>query len=222
MGCSKQTITAGKPLTYIYIYDDINDKPTDSLEAYANGSWEESLELYKDIDSLSKTITMTVYIGIFKLNKQRFAVITDTSGTAFYKYNGNHYKPIFKDVPKMAFTTPIIKHADYNNDGYTDVFYSVPSGGSYGSDDYLLFFDPNRKTLTHHDEPELRNTEIKGSIVRCGSNMWAKEYVIEEGKLRLQSEEEIIQSDSVRILKRAITYDKEGNIIKNDTLTLNL
>lgn len=205
-----------------YMYTDHDDKgnPLDSLKVYADDEpFEESLELYTDTDTLDKTILMMVHMGIFKVEGQRFAVITDTTGTSFFKFEKGRYNKIFSATPAIAFMIDPMKFKDYNADGYTDVYYSVSSGGSYGADDFLLFFDPKKRTLIYNEEPALQNIEIKGDKVMSGIKFLWTTYTIKGNKLVLSEKMEYLQGEDSD--KKAIAkYNEAGAVISIDTLAV--
>jgi len=207
-----------KSISYIYTDHDSKGNALDSLKVYSNDSlFEKSLELYKETDSLDKTVSMLVHIAIFKVEGQKFAVITDTTGTAFFQFEKNRYNKIFSAAPAIAFMIDPMKFKDYNADGYIDVFYSVSSGGSHGADDFLLFYDPQKRTLVYNEEPALQNIEIKGNKVTSGVKFVWTTYAIKGNKLVLAKTLEYLQGNDDD--KKVVTkYNESGIVVSVDTL----
>jgi len=195
----------------------MSDKPIDSLMLYKNLPLEKSLELYTDVDTLNKTVDMMVHIGIFKVEKQKFAVVIDSASTTFFKFEKGSYKKIFSAAASLAFSVTPIQYKDFNNDGYTDILYSVPSGGSYGDDNFLLFYNPETKNLLYKEEPELRNAEVKGNTISTSGLFWRKTYTIKGYSLLLQQETEYLQSNNDD-KKVVYTFNDLGKQISRDTL----
>jgi len=78
-------------LTYMYIYNNENDSskslPTDSLCLYNDSTYEQSLNLYKNTDSICKSIDGILFFSVFKLNNEKFAIIVDSASTKVFKFS---------------------------------------------------------------------------------------------------------------------------------------
>ena len=97
MLCCMHGHKTNAPITYLYVYDHSENDSyllTDSLVVYRDLPFERSLELYKDSDTLAKQADQYLYLSIFELQKERFAVIADSATTNFYRYlpNGTYKK----------------------------------------------------------------------------------------------------------------------------------
>ena len=178
---------------------------------------EKSLDLYADTDTLSKTVEGLVHIAVFKVEGQKFAVITDTAATTFYKYYKHHYKQIAADKAAMAFMIKPMQYKDFNADGYTDVWYSVPSGGFYGDDDFILFYDPKTQSLIYNKEPQLRNIKVNGNTIVSGNKFWWNTYTIRDTAFLLRETLIYLQGndDDKKVLSK---YSETGALLNSDTL----
>lgn len=145
----------------LYIYDSLSEdgKPSDSLLLYES-NFEKSLNLYLNTDSMSKTVSGLVHMSIFKHYNEKFALIVDSSNTTFYQFKNNQYIQILKTPIGIGASTITKSIIDINSDGYKDLLYDIPSGGSYGSDNICLFFNPTTKTFEYDNNVELRNIEL--------------------------------------------------------------
>ena len=219
---SKTLMVKSPDLQYLYIYNFSEDtivKPIDSLKLYRDFSIEKSLELYTDTDTLNKTVDRLVHIGVFKVEGQKFAVITDTAATSFYKYEKGNYKKLFKAEASIAFMIPPMQYKDYNKDGYMDVLYSVPSGGSYGDDDFLLFYDSKTKSLIYSEKAWLRNVSFKGETVARNTKFLAETFLIKGFSLLLIENVEYLQGDDDN--KKVVSkFSETGRLISVDTLVV--
>lgn len=219
---SKTSMSKGRELQYPYIYghkDDTLFKPEDSLKLYLDLPFESSLKLYSDTDTLNKTVDGLVHIGIFKVENHKFAVITDTAATSFYKYERGNYKKLFSANASLAFMIPPMKYKDYNNDGHTDVLYSVPSGGFYGDDDFLLFYDPKTKSLVYNKETPLINVSFKGNTVTRNTKFLEDTFLIKGFDLLLIENVEYLQGDDDN--KKVVSkFAETGKLISVDTLVV--
>lgn len=175
--------------------------------------------MYTDADTLNKTVEGLVHVGVFKVEGQKFAVITDTASTSFYKYEKGAYKKLFKAEASLAFMIPPMKYKDYNNDGYTDVLYSVPSGGFYGDDNFLLFFKPKTKSLTYNKNIGLRNVSFKGQTVTNNTKFLEETFLIKGFGLTLMENVEYLQGDDDN--KKVVSkFSEAGKLISIDTLAV--
>lgn len=219
---TKIPVAKGANLQYLYIYDRKDDtlyKPVDSLKLYLDTPLESSLKLYTDTDTLNKTIEGLVHIGVFKVEGQKFAVITDTAATSFYKYDKGNYKKLFKAEASIAFMIPPMQYKDYNNDGYTDVLYSVPSGGFYGDDDFLLFYEPKTKSLIINEDTWLRNVSFKENTVIRNTKFLEETFLIKGFDLLLIESVEYLQGDDDN--KKVVSaFSELGKLMSRDTLVI--
>lgn len=218
----KMPLPNSRDLHYLYIYNFNEDtliKPVDSLKLYRDLPIEKSLELYTDTDTLNKTVDGLVHIGVFKVEGQKFAVITDTATTSFYKYDKGNYKKLFKAEASIAFIIPPMRYKDYNNDGYTDVLYSVPSGGFSGDDDFLLFYDPKTKSLIYNEKTWLRNVSFKGETVTQNTKFLNDTFLIRGFDLPLIENVEYLQGDDDN--KKVVSkFSETGKLMSVDTLII--
>lgn len=203
---------------YIYTDHDANNKPLDSLKVLCGKGFKESLHLYANTDTLNKSVSMLVHMAVFELNKIKFAVITDTSATTFYKFSKGRYIKICGDDYAMAFQSAEIKYRDFNNDNYKDILYTIPSGGSHGDDNMLLLFDPVTKCLVYNDEYALCNASINpDNTITSNSRFQRSTYKVRGNKIIVTEKKDFLQgNDAGKVLVNL--YGEEGNITKTDTI----
>ena len=149
VSCLKNRHAAVTPkIGYVYI---LQDTIIDSVMVYKNLPFERSLELYKDTDSITKFASPeympSVYLSVFQVEKQKFAVIADSVATTFYKFSPSRGYRRLCSVEAPVGIKITLQRKDLNNDGYIDVFYTIDSGGIYGDDSVILFYDPESKSL---------------------------------------------------------------------------
>lgn len=217
--CHKQAVTSAYKIEYPYIYDDEWTRPIDSIQLYAGVPFEKSLELYKDSDTLTKSVYDLVYLRLFKIRGQKFAILADSAYTSCYKFmpSGQIQKQFSIAVSLGFKATTEIK--DLNGDGYKDVFYTIQTGGIFGHYHYIFFFDPKKKTLIYNGKPDLSNVEIKGDTVSSYTKFHDEKYVIRGFDLRLIESTEYLQgeNDDKKVMRY---YDAKENEVKRDTLTV--
>jgi hypothetical protein len=217
--CNKQALASVGKIEYPYIYNDDWTKPIDSIKLYAGVPFEKSLELYKDSDTLTKSVDFLIYLKLFKIKGQKFAVLADSAYTSCYKFMpSGQIKKEFTIAVELG-TKAITKIRDLNGDGYNDVVYTMRSGGFYGDDNCLFFFDPKKKTLIYNEKPDLRNIEISGDTVSSYTKFHSERYVIRGFDLHLIESTEYLQgeNDGKKVMRY---YDAKASEIKRDTLTV--
>lgn len=143
---SKKFQNEEKP-SFLYIYDYEKEGPVDSLAVF-DSSYEKSLDYYKSLDTLNKTVASLVTMSIFKLNNQKFAYIVDSSSVKIFKWNSSKFEQIIK-IPQELGMNVQRNFIDFNTDGYKDVIIELVSGGSYGVEYICLFYEPMNKTLLY-------------------------------------------------------------------------
>ena len=152
-------------LTYMYIYDNENDSnigvPSDSLCLYNDSTYEQSLNLYKNTDSICKTIHGFLFFTVFKLNNEKFAIISDSTTTKIYKFNSSEFKRLYL-IPDIGVDEPtvIMENQDINSDGYTDIVVHIPNAGCRGDVYVCLFYNPELKTLIYDNKVSLYDLEF--------------------------------------------------------------
>lgn len=199
-----------KPVRYLKTHD---RHPADSLKLYVEGPFEESLELYADTDTLEKTVPKTVHMCIFKVEGQKFAVITEKTGTYFYKFENGAYNRIIKLVTPINEYVRPLKYKDLNGDGHKDVQYSPQALGHYGIDDYLLFYDPETQSLVCSQKLPMRAIKIEGNKVISEEPAWRDTYTITGNRLVLT--EKIVHRSNGKVVS---TFKEDGTLIKTVTL----
>lgn len=217
--CHKKAVNSAYKIEYPYIYDDEWTTPVDSIKLYAGVPFEKSLKLYKDSDTLTKAIEGFVYLKLFKIRDQKFAILADSSSTSCYKFMpSGQIKKEFSIGVGLG-TKAITEIRDLNGDGYNDVVYTMRSGGFYGDDNCLFFYDPKKKTLVYNENPDLRNIEINSDTVSSYTKFHDEKYVIRGFDLRLIESTEYLQQENEgkKVMRH---YDAKANEIKRDTLTV--
>jgi hypothetical protein len=218
--CNKtpKTAAVAEPSThYLYIDRDGTDGAEDSLQVYDNKRFELSLGLYTKTDTLKKTVPKKLHMGIFKLNGQKFAVVCDSTGTFFSKFENGSYERILKFPSPVAGGVPPMRYKDFNGDGHTDVHFRIPAAGPYGMDDYLLFYDPQAKTLVSNLKMPLRDVRVKGNTVISAESSWQDTYTI-KGTNLLVNERVVYTSQGEKLIKIVKKYNEAGKEISNETL----
>lgn len=206
----------------IYIYDETNDSPVDSLIVYDD--FEKSLELYERSESLEKEVKGLVYFSIFKLNGQKFSVIADTATVKVFKYEDRKFKRIFKIKSSIGVQNVQIKKIDFNSDGYQDVIVSMPSGGSYGTGNICLYYHPKLESLMGDLNAEFANIELNQtdkSLISYRS-LFNEKYAIQNYRFYLiertiylgKTSNNQALMDKLEVSK----YDLNGNLIQKDTI----
>lgn len=220
VSCGRQSVITDKNISYYYIYNDNWDKAADSIKLYNDLPFEKSLELYTDTDSLTQQVQSFIYLKIFKTDNQKFAIMADSAFTHLYKFMPDgHYKKQISIVQQLGMEAKTaIK--DLNHDGYKDVIYTMVSGGSYGDDNSLLFYDPKQKTFTYNEEPLLRNIEIAGDTVNSYTKFLYCKYIIKGYKLELIEDTEFLQqeNDNKKVTRH---YSSKGKEVSRDTILIN-
>lgn len=215
--CSKHT---RKNITYLYIndYTSTENNPVDSLMVYKDEPFEKSLELYKETDSVTKFVYPVIYLSIFKLEKEKFAILADSVSTSFFKFmpNGEYKKEHTIEIPISM--NVITQQKDINKDGYKDILLTMSSGGSHGDDIFLLFYDPKNHNLKHQKEIELRNTKLQDNTIISSTRFLNQTYEIKGYTLSLKEEVHYLQDENDN--KKVITKFDQGKIISRDTLIL--
>lgn len=217
--CHKQSLSGTRKIDYLYIYNDNWDKPVDSMKLYADVPFEKSLELYADTDTLTQSVESYVYLKIFKINGQKFAVLADSISTSCYKFMpSGQIKKEFSIAVELG-TKATTKIRDLNADGYNDAVYTMRSGGFYGDDNCLLFYDPKKKTLVYNENLGLRNMEISGDTVSSNTKFHDEKYIIRGFDLHIIESTEYLQgeNDDKKVMRY---YDAKENERKRDTLTI--
>ena len=219
--CCTQVHKPDMPITYVYIYDyskdKDDDKPVDSILVYRDLSFEKSLELYKNSDTLTKQADQYLYLSIFELQKERFAVIADSAAMTFYKYMPNgKFKKEHRIESSIGYRV-FIEKKDLNADGYNDVLFTLVSGGSHGDDNLLLFYNPKTHGLVYHEEPWLMNVSFDGATVTSNTKFLDTAYRVKGFDFLLLQQTEYLQGydDDKKVVSR---YNEKGKVISRDTL----
>lgn len=217
LSCSKHTTN---DITYLYINDYAfsENNPRDSLMVYKDAPFEKSLELYKETDSVTKFVYPLIYMSIFKLEKQKFAILADSVSTSFFKFmpNGEYKKEHIIEIPIGM--NVVTQQKDINKDGYKDILLTVSSGGSYGDDVFLLFYDPKNHNLIHQKGIELRNTKLQDNTIISSTRFLNQTYEIKGYSLSLKEEVHYLQNENDN--KKVITKFDRGKITSRDTLII--
>lgn len=215
--CSKHT---PNNITYLYIndYASSENNPIDSLIIYKDEPFEKSLELYKETDSITKFVYPVMYLSIFKLEKEKFAILSDSVSTSFFKFmpNGEYKKEHSIEIPLGM--RIITQQKDINKDGYKDILLTVSSGGSHGDDVFLLFYDPKNHNLIHQKEIKLRNTKLQDNTIISSTRFLNQTYEIKGYSLYLKEEVHYLQGENDN--KKVITKFNQGKITSRDTLVI--
>ncbi|MGX7666710.1 XAC2610-related protein [Flavobacterium pedocola] len=211
----------------LYIYnresDDESNLPDDSLKIYSS-SFEKSLELYEEIDSLEKQVYDQVYFSIFQLNREKFSIIIDSSTVKAFKFTNKHYKKIQSIDCNLGVNGIKLQKTDINTDGYKDILIEVPSGGFYGSAYFCLFYDPDTKSLVYDKKTELRNIEpsLKNRHITSHSSMQSHTYSIDKYKFKLiEKRIDLGKTTGIMELENKVEvsrFDANGKLIQKDTL----
>jgi hypothetical protein len=218
LSCARVTHKpAGNDVVYLYIPDEDYTRVADSITLYRNRPFEKSLELYRDTDSLTQFLESNIYLSIFKLENEKFAVLADSAYTSFYKFMPDgHYQKLYHSPVNLGMRA-LTEKKDLNTDGYKDIVFTMVSGGSYGDDNLLLFYDPKNQTLVYHEEPELRNIEIRHRRVYSYTKFLNRVYRIEGTSLKTEQKTEYLQQDNYG--KMVVTqFDEKGRQQSSDTL----
>jgi len=204
-------------LCYLYIYNNSAEaKLTDSLMLYLDLPFERSLELYEHSDTITKHVVQTVYFSTFELQKERFAVISDSAATTFYRQiPDGHFKKEYAIEMPLGWNVSLEKK-DLNADGYNDALFTMVSGGSHGDDNLLLFYNPLTCSLIYHEQPEITNIEFCGNKVISNSGFLSTVYQIKGYDLLLQQQTEYLQDDNDG--KKIVSSYSYGRLISTDTL----
>lgn len=218
--CRQWSGTSGYKIEYPYIYDNEWTTPVDSIKLYAGVPFEKSLELYKDSDTLTKAVDFLIYLKLFKIRDQKFAILADSATTSCYKFMpSGQIKKEFSIAVELG-TKAITEIKDLNGDGYNDAVYTMHSGGFYGEDNCFFFYDPKKKTLVYNENPDLRNVEINGDTVSSYTKFHSEKYAIRGFDLSLTESVEYLQQENEN--KKVIrSYDAKGKQISCDTLIIN-
>ena len=215
-----QVYKPAAPLTYLYVYDHSDNDSytlTDSVMVYSDLPFERSLELYKDSDTLTKQVDQYLYLSIFELQKEKFAVIADSATTNFYKYlPGGTYKKEYT-MPMSLGAKAFLTKKDLNADGYSDVLFTLPSGGFYGEDNLLLFYNPKTHGLVYHDKPSIVNITFDGDTVTSNTKFLDTTWLIKGFDFLLLQQTEYLQGndDDKKVVSR---YNQKGIVVSRDTV----
>ncbi|MFZ4399426.1 MAG: hypothetical protein ACOYO1_05280 [Bacteroidales bacterium] len=231
--CSNYNAKEGKEnnLTYIYIYNSNLDsisksKPCDSLCVYNDSSYEKSLNLYKNTDSLCKLVEGFIYINIFRLYNEKYAILIDST-TKIYKFVGGEYKRLYS-IPVEFGTSSELKldKMDINSDGFKDLVLQLTTGGTSGDEYICLFYNPIIKTLIYDSTAELRDVEFKINEKKLISHYrWSSAvFAIEKYSFRLLEDHIYMiyscNNSKYDNMEEVLKYDRNGTLIRKDTLKL--
>jgi hypothetical protein len=177
ISCLKNRAAAAKPdIGYMYILEE--NTITDSILIYKDLPFERSLALYKDTDSITKFASPeyipSIYLSVFQVERQRFAVLSDSVATTFYKFSPSGTYSRLCSLEASVGIKVTLQKMDLNSDGYKDVFFTMDTGGMYGDDNVILFYDPKSKSLACNSVGLLQNAEVKGNRVETGGGFWVK------------------------------------------------
>jgi hypothetical protein len=210
---------------YIYNYESDNElnMPIDSISVYSS-SYEKSLELYKEIDSLEKQVWGHVYFSIFKLKEKKFSVIIDSTTVKVFKFSNNNYKKIESFDCDIGVYGIKLQKIDINTDGFKDVLIEIPSGGFFGSSYICMFYNPDSKSLVFDKRTELRDIELdlNKKQITSYSSMQSEKYYIDKYTFKLfEKRIDLGKTTDIEELENKVEisrYDSNGNLIRKDTL----
>jgi len=207
---------------YIYDFKDQHTKLVDSFLWYSYNH-EKTLELYVDSLPFRKFGDMFFYFDLFDFYGDRYAIMIDSVG-AIYKLEKGHFKKLYR-FPEagIACQSPALEMKDLNMDGHKDLLLSINSCGLAGDLCYLLFYDPNGKSLRYDPNIELRNLEfIPGEKKLVSYFRWSyRTYKIDGFNLKLF--EDVVDLGATCDSKFAgfsevIKYDENEKIFSRDTV----
>lgn len=209
-------------VTYVYTRTNDNGQAIDSLKL-CTSNYETTLDFYKNVDSLSQSASGIIYMSIFKIEDQKFAILVDYT-TKVYKFTGNKFEKIQHIDCSIGSAEISQNKLDINADRHTDVVIEIPTGGAYGSDFIFLFYNSDLKTLEYDKNAKMRNCEIdlKLQQVRCNYNWSSTLFAIDKyGFRKLESYTYLrFVSDNPKVKKMTerTIYSKAENIIQIDTI----
>jgi len=220
--CSQVRQTPDAPeVEYINIWHSEDGPISDSVAIYKNRPFEDALALYRDADTVRKFASPeyipAIYLEVFKIDGQKFAVLSDTASTAFYRFMpSGEIKRIMK-VEVVLGIKATLHRSDLDGNGYGDVRLTMESGGSYGDDNLILFYDPGLRTLVYNDNQWLQNTTVNRATIVSHSRFLAQTFKAKNGSLRLVESEEFLQQENYgkRLIRK---FTEEGMLISTDTL----
>jgi hypothetical protein len=209
-----------------YRYTRVNEsgKPVDSLKL-CESNYESTLDFYKSEDSLNQLVVGLVYISIFKIEGEKFAILVDIT-TKVYKFIGKRFEKI-QHINCGIGPTEITKNKiDINSDSHPDILVEIPSGGTHGSDCIFLFYNPKLRTLEYDKNSEMRNCEmdLKAKKVKCNYNWSSALFSVEKYSFRKLETYKYLRfvSDNPKLenmFERTI-FDFKGKVAKLDTIEL--
>jgi len=215
-------------ITYLYIYrdDSISEKSklVDSLMLLKSGN-EQSLVLYNGIDSICKTVDGFIYLNVFKINNEKFAIIVD-SATKVYKFNHDKFERILNIPCGIGFSNIKLEKLDINADSFLDILLKIPTGSIYGDACICLFYNPDKKTFIYDSKSDIANIELnlKEKKVESFHSCFSTVYYIEKYSFR-KIEQKIYLSKTTDNPKydnfvKVTKFDKNGNVFKVDTIEI--
>lgn len=199
-----------------------NGNAIDSLRV-CESSYENTLDFYKELDSLNQTIPNILHISIFKIQNEKFAVVIDST-TKIYKFNGVGFKMIYNIKYQIGLGEITQKLVDVNLDLENDMVIEISSGGTYGSDFIVLFYNPDLKMLVYDKGADLRNCDfdLKNGKVKSNYNWFSiffdiKKYSFEKKEMHKYLNYTSGSQNHNNMIERTI-FNQSGGIIKVDTL----
>ncbi|MFN8437430.1 MAG: hypothetical protein U0V72_07265 [Cytophagales bacterium] len=217
-----ETNPSCEKVCYLYTRTNESGEPTDSLKI-CETNYETTLDFYKKEDSLSQAILGIIYINIFKIEGEKFAILIDTT-TKVYKFTGKGFEKI-QHINCAIGQTEIIKtKVDINSDSHADILVEIPSGGTHGTDCIFLFYNPEKKTLEYDRNSEMRNCEIdfKNKRVKSYYNWSSALFGVERysfKKLEFYKYLRFVSNNPKfeNMIERTV-YGRKGNVTKIDTI----
>ena len=199
-----------------------NATPPDSLQ-FDYENFEHNLDIFRNVDSLDVSVSGMVHFFIFRIDRQKFAVLID-SATKVYKFTGTRFKKIHHIQTGDGITDISKRKLDVNLDGFMDLVIELPSGGTYGSDFVFLFYHPIRKTLVYDAKSNMRNCiiDVKKARVKSQYHYSYAVYAIEKYSFRMLESYEYLfyTSDNPRLknkLKKRV-FNRKGRIVKTEII----
>lgn len=209
-------------VSYLYTKKDESGKPTDSLKL-CESYYESTLDFYKNEDSLNQIVAGLIYITIFKIEGDKFAILVDST-TKVYKFTGKKFENIHHINYGIGSTEITKTRVDINSDSHPDILVEIPSGGTHGSDYIFLFYNPELRTLEYDKNFEMRNCEIdlKDKRVKCNYNWSSALFAVEKYSFKKLESNKYLRfvSDNPKfenMIERTI-YDINGNVTKSETI----
>lgn len=236
----KATIVAkNAKLHYYYIYSYKNDSsvisdslmmascPNQKTTNYSYGYNDTcTLLLYQDKETFNKTVSDILHLYIFNLHNQKWACIMDTT-TRLYLWRKQkivHSCTLPAATPSYDPTWHFI---DINGDKYKDIVLEIPCGGTCGSENYCIFYNPTKQVLEYNiQQPEIRNFIINSTKYQIVSrfNYSSSTYQIEHTNFLPLRDTVYLRytSDDTTLYDygRVDVFDRQGNIISADTISL--